>query len=61
MENPKSSDDHYISDEALQQFYLEQKFPDENFPARFKLDNNGSEQDFINKIDNLVDSSIFKQ
>lgn len=61
MENPVTSDDHYISDEALQKFYLEQKFPDESFPARFKLDNNGIEQDFINEIDNLVDNSIFKR
>jgi len=60
MENPMTSDDHYISDEALQKFYVDQIFPDESFPTNFKLDNNGTEQDFINKLDNLVDNDIFK-
>ena len=60
LEKPITSDDHYISDEALQKFYFNQIFPDESFPTKFKLDNNGTEQDFIKKINNLVDNDIFK-
>ena len=60
LEHPMTSDDHYISKHALQKFYRVQKFPDKSFPKSFKLDNNGTEREFIKNIINLVDNDIFK-
>lgn len=61
MIKPKSTDDHYVSEEAIQKFYTEQVFPDNSkFQGKFeKIENNGSLQEFIKKVDNFVDI-IFK-
>ena len=62
MIHPTSSDDHYISEEAIQKFYVKQDLPASSnlLPGKFeKIDNYGSWQDFIRQIDNVV-KDIFK-
>ncbi len=61
MIKPKSSDDHYVSEDAIRKFYREQILPkDGEFQVKLeKIDNNGSLQKFIKKVDNFVDN-IFK-
>lgn len=61
LENPKTLDDHYLSDEALQKFYTEQKFPHQHISKSFELDNNGTEQAFVNEIIKFVDTKLLKQ
>ncbi len=58
MISPKSSDDHYISEEAIRKFYAEQILPDNNdFQGKLeKIENNGSLQKFIKKLDKFVDN-----
>ena len=61
MHNPTPPDDHYISQEKLREYYTNQKFPtNATFLGTLKfVDNNGSEQDFMQNIDNFV-KDIFK-
>lgn len=60
MDDPKSDDDHYVSEEAIQKFYAEQVLPDSNMLlGKFeKIDNNGTFPEFIAKIDNFVKDII---
>ena len=60
MIKPESSDDHYISEEALQKFFAEQILPkDGEFQVKLeKIENNDSLQEFIKNVDNFVDIII---
>ena len=61
MIQPASSDDHYVSEEAIQKFYTKQDLPNSNLlPGKLeKIDNYGSWQDFTKKIDNFT-KDVFK-
>ncbi len=61
MIHPMSSDDHYVSEAAIQKFYTTQDLPTSNMLlGKFeKIDNYGSWQEFTKKIDNVVDD-IFR-
>ncbi len=61
MIDPKPPDDHYVSEEMLQKYYDEQKFPEkEELAGTFEIVyNHGSFQDFTKKVDNFV-KDIFK-
>ena len=61
MLHPIPPDDHYISKAMLAQYYTEQKFPEDHmYPGKIeRIDNNGSLEDFIRQIDNVV-KDIFK-
>jgi len=61
MIHPMSSDDHYISEEAIQKFYTKQDISAENMlvGAFRKIENSSSWSEFLKNIDNVVDD-IFK-
>ena len=57
MIDPKSDDDHYVSEKAIREIYEQQVPPDANmFQGKFKeISNNGSKEEFEIKVDNFVD------